>query len=296
MPRPTKVSEPLADRRSAPSTPTQPPTPSLDDLKEQLRARLNDQEQAEGFLTALKAARREKLVSASDADIKTHDEEIAAAERLVDRADAQVEAVHQALNRALEEDLEAPRRAAYEAARQLSDAIQKRLETEYPQLAAAIVSILRDVQEAETVVVRANRDLPKGAAPLVSPEVAVRSRPYQPRQLVSERAVERWVAADRVRWRRDETGRFVHIPVIPDENVSAIRSAGHAVERRKLYERTYHLPQAAVTPESLTKTVRLPGLKAGDSGYGMDRPDFLVGQQTEVVFELLEEPVSSEAA
>src|SRR4051794_29076473 len=100
MPRPTKVSEPVVDQRSAPSTPTQPPAPSLDDLKEQLRARLNDQEQAEGFLTALKAARREKLVSASDADIKTHDEEIAAAERLVDRADAQVEAVHQALNRA----------------------------------------------------------------------------------------------------------------------------------------------------------------------------------------------------
>ncbi len=133
------------------------------------------------------------LLTATDDEVRAKDDETAAAKRRLDRAQAWIARLTADLTatRANEED--APKRKEYEAARKFVTAMQGRLRSEYPALAADLAGLLSDLRMCEDTIKDVNSNLPSGAAPLVSPEVEVRHQPARPRELVDEQEVELWV-------------------------------------------------------------------------------------------------------
>jgi hypothetical protein len=299
MPRPTKVSEPLADRRS-----------TTENLKAELERLMDEQVLAEGLVERLHAERQGKLLSLPDGEMEIYDQQIAAAQRKLDRASAQIELVQRAYNEALDRESEAPKVEAYNQALRRSLAVRKRLESEYPELASTLGAMLSELRDCEIEVTRANAKLPRGAKPILSPEAALRNRGYDPRVLVEERIVERWVNSNRMLWRRDgDTGELT--PPVLDAALAAqvihggrrsgrlpTNGQGHGVEveLRRVKEQIWKLSTSPVTQKPLAEAVRLPRLRPEDADPWMpDGPSVLAAPSSvESTFVLIEETASAE--
>lgn len=92
-----------------------------------------------------------------------------------DRGEAQVAALTVRLNAVREAAEQDRRRAIYQDAEAKAEAARVALVQEYPAIARQMHGLLRLLAEAEIKVEEANADLPAGVAPIMSPEVQVRS-------------------------------------------------------------------------------------------------------------------------
>ncbi len=102
---------------------------------------------------------------------------------------AEVERRHAA---ALAIEEEASRRLVYDAAKAQADAAAVALSRAYPKLAAGMISMLKDLAQAQLAVAAANAQLPGGAEPIIDPEMAARCVLGLPREVVSDEWVELW--------------------------------------------------------------------------------------------------------
>ena len=127
-------------------------------------ARQTDEAKRSEALDPLTPAREVARLRAEAADAAFE------AERMVRAADA----VSEALVAAREAEARRQTRDRYEAARGRRDAVVQRVRAEYPDLAARLVDLLRELVAASADVQAANRDLPEGAERLELPEVLAR--------------------------------------------------------------------------------------------------------------------------
>jgi hypothetical protein len=250
------MTEPMA-RNSSKDTP-----PNSTDIAQRLEEQKAEEAQATAHLAALQESRAGMLLTATDSELQVHDDEIAAAKRRLNRAQAWIARLTAALGVARADEEDAPKRKAYGAAKKKVAAVQERLETEYSALAADLASLLSDLQSCEREIASVNRDLPGGAERLVSPEVALRHRPAQPRELVNEQVVELWVYSVTGHILDPATAARVR-PTDGNGGYLPAEGRGHPqkVERRTFRELTYQPAVSAVEPKPLTQAVALPGLR-----------------------------------
>ena len=124
---------------------------------------------------------------------------------------------------ALDGEEQARRSAIYADARRKADDAALALARTYPQLAAGLTSMLRDLAVAQAAVVEANAQLPVGAEPIIDPELSARSIPGLPREIVSDTEIEAW-------------GRFdLDVPV-DEQFQSEIYPVGRGWGKRGAYE------------------------------------------------------------
>ncbi|MCJ2102707.1 hypothetical protein [Methylobacterium sp. E-046] len=139
---------------------------------------------SEAELAAAEAARavaeeayRGALLSVDAAGQQQLDDARREAARRVERTTALVDTLRQRLSDAQAREAEAARVERYEAARQQADDAAAALAEMYPQLAQALVDLLKGVMQAEVEVLAVNEDLPKNAPRLTMIERRIRDTP-----------------------------------------------------------------------------------------------------------------------
>jgi hypothetical protein len=201
----------------------------------------NERDEAERELAERDAAREGIVLDGSAEQLRLHDEARARLRLSIEQVEARLTRV--AAERAVaEQEAEQARRkalhkSALKAAREVAG-----LEKDYQAAAAAVVSILRDIQSRRFMVSEANASLPHDAEPIGEPET-FNGRPAMPAEMVM----------DTVRIAIDRSGREVRSY---DPNDPSIRF----IERPTGISR----PMSPATPgephSPLGNRVRLPGL------------------------------------
>jgi hypothetical protein len=233
---------------------------SLTDLRAALAALSVEPVEAE--VARLEAELQEKLLELDDREVATREKRIEAACLEVRRTARVIEALQHQIEEAERVEIEAKRRAEYDEAKRASAAAAERLQHEYPQLALGIVDVIRALAEAGALVEKVNRALPEDREPLVRPENVVRDTVALPREIISERMVERWVYTGTGNLVADETSVTDHgggrgvIWSVPGSN-------GRPCIRRKLREP----PTQRRWRDPLSAAVKLPGLTAHEPAF-----------------------------
>lgn len=109
-----------------------------------------------------------------------------------DRAIALVSALSERLAVSQAAEVQAERRARYDAARKAQASAAKVLATEYPKLARGLVSVLRTIAEADALARAANEALPEGVDGLATVEGMARREPNVPERIVADETFTAW--------------------------------------------------------------------------------------------------------
>lgn len=171
-------------------------------------------------------------------------------------------------------EAEADRQARYEAAAAKRDAAAKAVAARYPKLRTDLLSLIRQVAEADAEIAAANGSLPPGAASL-APVEAFRDRPALAEEVVETVVTEKWMA-------RAEFGGCEITAATrgfedhgDGEASFTYREAGTGFMRTGLADqivtvtRTLLPWQAGITAARLA-TIRLPGMRAHDAAFEID--------------------------
>lgn len=221
---------------------------------------------AEAAVAAAEAAYTAGLLEANPADMRALDDNRRAAAIRVDQARAFLAALETRLAEAQDREAERGKAERYAAARAQADAAADTLRDMYPQLAVALVDVLRSVAEAEVAVKAANADLPRGAAPLLPVESRVRDLPGRPEEIVSEAEVTRFCR------------KGVQMPGGLDQSAVSRVNGGHwfiqhtnaqneYVAERAFIEQSYLPKDPGKSADGLAARLNLPGLRAGDAPF-----------------------------
>ena len=211
---------------------------------------------AEGQAAEANRAYRAGLLSLDESALQKLVEAQTAANVRRDRAQAIVQALSEKLAEARNAEAETDRCRAYEAAKQAAQAAVKTLNA-YPGLVDQFIRLMREVNEAEMAVEAVNRDLPRGATAIASPEIAVRGIPPLPRKVLHEETVLLWA-------------REYDSQPLPEAYQNSIQNDGAGRGRRqgesgavyvkRTFVRRKILPERMGTyPLPFAQYVRLPG-------------------------------------
>lgn len=164
-----------------------------------------------------------------------------------DRAAALVDELTRRHDLAIDDEMEAERRAAYDAAAAAVATAEKRLLGEYPKLASQIAVILEDCRTAELQLLAVNQNLPRDAAPLCRPDDC-RNVPAVPEKVVSRQTISRYCY---VRSDKPDYFNFVEENELPNIQGGFLKTA---------YGRTY--PVALLSFDEVQKRPAAPAQHA----------------------------------
>ncbi|TIL95204.1 MAG: hypothetical protein E5Y73_07545 [Mesorhizobium sp.] len=238
---------------------------------------------------ALEGKRRAMLATATDAEIAAIDAEIVAANRTCERVDALRAETEKRLAAIETEEIETERRARFDAAKTATADAAKALK-QYPAIAMQIVTILETVARAEVAIAAANAGLPVGEALLQSAELLARGLPPEPRELISEKRVDRWeYTGDSAAWGAVQESLIGDIQIDTAGLLARRGRSGtlriergngprdYRVARRTVLVRTWRESRSALVPQPLANAVNLPALHArGPELWRPVPPDGLV--------------------
>jgi DNA polymerase III delta prime subunit len=231
-----------------------------------------DVEAAERKVAALEEKRRAVLLEGTNDDVAAIEKEIQSACLDVERTALARDEIARRLEQAIHAETEETRRARYEVARaQVGDAAAL-IKNQYVKAALQIARIIASVEEAERAAQAINADLPAGAAPLIGPECLARQKPGRPEEIVSTKAVERWVFESSGRIVPSEYERFINKNA-KDVNKGVLRnvqpgaSSESPVERRRFNEVRFNPHEVREWEDHLSKTVHLPGVEIGSPTF-----------------------------
>lgn len=221
---------------------------------------------AEAAVAAAEAAYTAGLLEVTPADLRALDDNRRAAAIRVDQARAFLAALETRLAEAQDREAERAKTERYAAARAQADAAADTLRDMYPQLAGALVDVLRGIAEAEIAVKTANADLPRGAAPLLPVESRVRDVPGRPEEVLSEATVTRFCR------------KGAQLPGGLDQSAVSRVNGGHwfvqhtnaqneYVAERSFVEQTFMPKDPGRSADGLAARLNLPGLRAGDAPF-----------------------------
>lgn len=221
---------------------------------------------AEAAVTAAEEAYRAGLLEANPADLRALDENRRAAAIRVDQARAFVAALETRLAEAQDREAERGKTERYAAARAQADAAAETLRQAYPELALALVDVLRGVAEAEIAVKTVNADLPRGAAPLLPVESRVRDLPGRPEEIVAETEVTRFCRkGTQMPERLDQSA--VHRVNGGHPFIQHTTAGAEYVAERAFIEQSYLPKDPGKSADGLAARLNLPGLRAGDAPF-----------------------------
>lgn len=197
-----------------------------------------------------------------------------------DRAAALVEALEDRFSEVQGDEAEQRRVAAYAAARTKGATAEKLIAERYPEIGRQLRSLLREIAEAEAAIGAVNADLPKNAAPLASPEIAVRARPVLPRKIVSETEVDLWCYKSEG-WPIPAEFQS-RIKAGADGNGYGTHNGTTGYVRRRFLRREFLPQQQGDDPTRLASDVELPAMHErgpplwrGPTGWGITPQDVL---------------------
>ncbi|MHC2108368.1 hypothetical protein [Methylobacterium sp. CM6246] len=233
---------------------------ALAEGREQIEVATRDREAAEG-------AYRDRILDATPAELEKLQAAKARATVDLDRSEALVAALTSRIAYVRDDQQQAGRRARYQNAQALAQAAQQALAQDYPDIARRVHSLLRTVAEAEAAVIEANAELPDGAAPIRSPERAVRDAARLPLDM-STAEVDLW----------STVGNIEPLPEADQSRVRAIRgNSDHGtIDRdgrdipcvRVTYRRDVVLyDDAGQSLPPLAAGISLPALYAGTTAF-----------------------------
>jgi hypothetical protein len=226
-------------------------------------------EAAERNRDALTGRRRETLLSGTDGDLLKLDNDIAAANRLLDRLRAVAEELDARLAGAREAESDAAR------ARRRAEVILERdraadgLHKDYPRHATAIAALIEKCVRSQVAVEKFNQVAPADEK-IQDAESIVRQRSRAPRQEIKRQIVNLWCREDEDRPLpeehqarvRDHGGGHGSIPPTP----GCISSAELFVRRQ--FERVeFRAAERPIYAPPLAVEVALPGLVAGEKSF-----------------------------
>ncbi|QRE78259.1 hypothetical protein [Methylobacterium aquaticum] len=155
---------------------------------------------AAGEVSEAEAAYQAGLLDSDDAGLARLRSAREAASVKQERAAALVTALRQRIAAVQVQEDEAGRRERYAAAKRASAAAGKVLATEYPRLARDLVAVLRQVAEADLLVIAANEALPAGAERLFPTEALVRREPDTPERVLKDEIFTAWCGPAAIGW------------------------------------------------------------------------------------------------
>lgn len=221
---------------------------------------------AEAAVTAAEEAYRAGLLEATPADLRALDDNRRAAAIRVDQARAFLAALETRLAEAQDREAERGKVERYAAARAQADAAADTLRDMYPQLAGALVDLLRGVAEAELSVKAVNANLPRGAAPLLPVESRVRDLPGRPEEIVSEAEVTRFCRKGaQLPGGLDQSA--VHRVNGGEWFIQFSNAQNEYVAERAFIEQSYLPKDPGRSADGLAARLSLPGLRAGDAPF-----------------------------
>ena len=144
---------------------------------------------------ALTGRRRETLLSGTDGDLLKLDNDIAAANRLLDRLRAVAEELDTRLAQAREAESDAARARRRAELILERDRVADRLRKDYQRHATAIVALIEDSARSQVAVEEFNRAAP-ASEKIQDAETIVRQRSAAPREEIKRQIVNLWCRED----------------------------------------------------------------------------------------------------
>ncbi len=231
-------------------------------------------ETAEHECDALRARHREMQISGSDSDLEKLENEMRAANRVLDRLRVMAEEMEARLARAREEASakELARRCAEVIA--VRDAVAKEMTVVYPKCCVALVGMIEKFARAEIMVGDLNKILPADKR-IQGVESLARGRISAPCQEISSSTVDLWC----------REGEVIPLPAEYQESVkdngdgrgviplrSNTTGRPFACVRRKFKRVEFRAPASDPFIDPLAQSLNLPRLVAGDPDFWRSAP------------------------
>ncbi|MFG1461750.1 hypothetical protein V5F77_02540 [Xanthobacter sp. DSM 24535] len=247
--------------------------PRPEDLAKAVEAARQARDAAQADHAALAGQSRALLV-ADDATRARHKQALAAAADTLTDAGLYLESLEEKLVQAEARVTNDRRMAVYADAKAKSDGAAARLSKEYPDLVRKGLSLLLALAEAEVAIERANRDLPEGIDPLVSPDAQVRGVPGAPSTVLREKVVELWCRPGSDTPVPEEIAAEIRATSGKKGTRTAASGPGHSqvlrteeFEKRKFRRIEMQPSRVAEVPTRLLFDLRLPPV-SGHAGPG----------------------------
>ncbi len=261
-----KASIPLSDVLEAAKKLCASKGASVAELERVIAALPGAIEVAESSRDTLTGRRRETLLSGTDGDLLKLDNDIAAANRSLDRLRAVAEELDTRLAQAREAESDAARARRRAELILERDRVADRLRKDYQRHATAIVALIEDSARSQVAVEEFNRAA-LASEKIQDAETIVRQRGAAPREEIKRQIVNLWCREDenqplpeehqaRV---QDHGGGHGSIPPTP-----GCMGSAQLFVRRKFERVEFRAAERLVYAPPLAVAVSLPGLVAGD--------------------------------
>ena len=182
---------------------------------------------------ALTGRRRETLLSGTDGDLLKLDNDIATANRLLDRLRAVAEELAARLAQAREAESNAARARRRAELILERDRVADRLRKDYPRHATAIATLIEDLLRSEVAVGKFNKAAPANEEIQDAENIVRRSRRAAGRQEIARQIASLWC-------------REGEYEPIPEEQQALVRDHGDGRGSIPTISRLYHRPRVAI--------------------------------------------------